>query len=317
MRNQLHLNEIQEGQSFKGFLMLNRIALQKSKNDKVYANIELSDSTGTIEARWWDVDNAIVDSLGDMQPVAVKGEIVKWQDKLQLRLDKIRPVEASDEEYGFDYSLLIPTSPCDPEEMWEEILSIVSEVEDPALKELLSLAFNRYGEEFKVFPAAVRLHHAYRSGLLEHTLAVANTVKHLCLLYPRLNKDLIITGALLHDIGKLSEYRELPRSPITTEGELVGHVVKGWEMVLGICKSIDGFPEDYMLRLGHILLSHHGKYEFGSPKLPKTAEAIAVNYADDLNAKLSLFYQVIDNDRETGKFTAYSSVFEGRLYKGD
>ncbi|MBN1233404.1 MAG: HD domain-containing protein [Candidatus Coatesbacteria bacterium] len=316
MRNQQNLSQVKAGDNFKGFLMLYKIYGKTSKIGKLYANLELGDATGTIEGRWWDIDKEIIENFSEMQPVAIKGSIEEWQDKLQFKVEKMRAICEEDELHGFDFALLVPTTPYNVDEMWGELIDIITEIAEPNLQDLLGKIFARYEEDFKSFPAAHRLHHSYRGGLLEHTLSVVKIVKNLCEHFPRLDRDLVLTGAILHDIGKIKEYREDPRQSSTMSGELIGHVVQGWEIILDEYRQIEYFPENLLIKLGHIILSHHGKYEYGSPKLPKTAEAIVVNFADDLDAKVSLFYSVIDNDKDKGEFTYYNQIFEGRLYRG-
>ena len=200
--------------------------------------------------------------------------------------------------------------------MWQELRQLAETEIRPPLGTLVLTVLERYQEEFLVCPAALRYHHPYLGGLLEHTWFVTRHALASLAIYPELNRDLVLAGAILHDLGKIKELANPPAPERTVPGHLLGHVVLGWEMVRATAQGLD-FPDPTLLvQLEHILLSHHGTMEFGSPVVPKTREALLVNFLDDLDAKLKMMSQHLESDTGEGDFTSYNRALQRDLYEG-
>jgi 3'-5' exoribonuclease len=271
-----------ENQGITAFFAAGSKQARTKKDGTRYLAVTLCDRTGTIEARVWDADDA-----GDFEPgdvVKVRGQVCRYNEKLQINVDKLRRAAANEYELG-DF---VPQSARPIEEMWAELEGWVAGFTDPDLKALLEafLADPEIAAALRQAPAAKGLHHAWIGGLLEHVLSLMGicelAVKH----YPGVNRDLLLTGAVLHDIGKLRELSWGTSFDYTLEGQLLGHITIGLGMIERKMDGIPDFPRAKRVLVEHLVLSHHGKYEFGSPKLPMTPEAILLHYLDDLDAKM-------------------------------
>ena len=252
--------------------------------------------------------------------VAVQGKVDSYKGELQLNVRYINTVEAlrdlGRDLQEYDPELLIQATPYDREALWQELWQLAETEIRPPLGQLVLTVLERYREEFLVCPAALRYHHPYLGGLLEHTWFVTRHALASLAIYPELNRDLVLAGAILHDLGKIKELANPPAPERTVPGHLLGHVVLGWEMVRAAAQGLD-FPDPTLLvQLEHIILSHHGTMEFGSPIVPKTREALLVNFLDDLDAKLKMMSQHLESDTGEGDFTSYNRALQRDLYKG-
>ncbi len=271
-----------ENQGITGFFAAGSKQARTKKDGTRYFALTLGDRTGNIEARVWDADDA-----GDFEPgdvVKVRGQVCRYNEKLQVNVDKIRRAAANEYELG-DF---VPQSDRNPDEMWAELQAWVASFADADLKALLEafLADAEIAEALRQAPAARGLHHAWIGGLLEHTLSLMGMCELAAKHYPGINRDLLLTGAVLHDVGKLRELRWGTSFDYTLEGQLLGHITIGLGMIERKMDGIAGFPAAKRVLVEHLVLSHHGKLEFGSPKLPMTPEAIVLHYLDDLDAKM-------------------------------
>ena len=263
-----------------------------TKNGKNYENVTLQDKTGKVDAKVWDPDNPGINDFDAMDYVFVTGEIVQFQGRNQLNIRRAR-VAGEDEYQQDDY---FPTSEYDPEAMYQKLLKYVDGVEKEPLRRLLNSFFRDpdFSTEFKKHSAAKTIHHGFIGGLLQHTLSVVQFCDFLAGQYPILKKDLLITAAMLHDIGKLKELSPFPHNDYTDEGQLLGHIVIGYGMVKEHIQQIPDFPKTLEAELEHCILSHHGELEYGSPKKPALAEAMALSIADNADAKLESLAEALD-----------------------
>jgi len=289
--------------------------LAVSQKGSPYLNLRLRDKTGEIDGRVWENAIQFNRSFQKGDVIALRSRAVNYRNVMQLSISHIEKVDDSTIEPA-DYS---PSTSFNIDDMYEELMTYVEGINNPHLQELLNTIF--HDEEirtaFKRAPAAKGLHHCYIGGLLEHTLSVTQLLDMAAQHYRNVNRDLIIAGGILHDIGKIYELSFAKMIDYTDRGRLVGHIVIGVEIVDQKIAALDNFPEQLALELRHILLSHHGVLEFGSPKRPKTLEAQLVNMIDDLDAKINAFQGFIDssNDDES-HWTPYHRLFERFIYKG-
>lgn len=282
-----------------------------TKNGKPYESLILQDKTGTIDAKIWDPNNAGIGEFDALDYIEVYGDITSFQGALQVNVKRIRKCQEGEYTPG-DY---LPVSKFDIEEMYKELLGYIEGVGNKHLKQLLQAFFvedKDFIKAFKQSSAAKTVHHGFVGGLLQHTLSVAKLCEYYCNAYPLLNKDLLISAAICHDIGKTRELSLFPQNDYTDEGQFLGHIVIGTEMVAEKTSKIEGFPTILASELKHCILSHHGEYEFGSPKKPAIMEAVALNFADNTDAKMQTFTEILENSTETG-WMGFNRLFDSNL----
>ncbi len=274
-----------------------QIALTKS--GKEYGNVVLQDKTGTIDAKIWDLHSPGVGEFETMDYVYVEADVTLFQNSYQLNVRRIR--RAREGEYvEADY---LPVSKKDIKKMYEELLDFIKSVKNPYLNRLLSLYFvenEAFAKAFQFHSAAKTVHHGFVGGLLEHTLSVTKLCDYYASYYPQLNRDLLITAAIFHDIGKIKELSTFPENDYTDAGQLLGHIMIGAEMVGITIRSIKGFPPVLATELKHCILAHHGELEYGSPKKPALLEALALNFADNTDAKMETMIEALNAGANTG-----------------
>ncbi|MBM4274468.1 MAG: HD domain-containing protein, partial [Deltaproteobacteria bacterium] len=301
--------DLQEGSQVAQYFLLRRVENRTDKTGKPYLALELGDKTGIIEARLWS--EALARHPGAFTAgefVGIRASVESYQGKRQLNVRKIVKVaelQAQGKEVpGFDPEILILATPHDRQELWRDLWELADANLRPPLKGLVLRLLEKYQVEFFDAPAARSYHHPYLGGLLEHTCFVARHALASLAVYPDLNPDLVVAGAILHDLGKLKELANPYAPERTVSGELLGHIVLGWKMVREEARALD-FPDpDLLLQLEHIILSHHGSLEFGSPVPPKTREALLVYCLDDLDAKLKMMAHHLESDASEGYFTS-------------
>lgn len=283
-----------------------------TKNGKPYENVILQDKTGTIDAKVWEPNNPGISEYDAMDYIEVYGEVSSFQGALQISIKRIR-VCGEGEYNPADY---LPVSSKDITEMYRELTGIISSIQNTYIKQLLEAFFVK-DEDFKKrfcnSSAAKSVHHGFVGGLLEHTLSVTKLCDYYCSMYPVLKRDLLLAAAMCHDIGKTKEISPFPENDYTDDGQLLGHIVMGSQMVAEKAAGIAGFPHGVLSQLQHCILAHHGKYEFGSPKIPAIIEALALNYADDTDAKLETFKEILENNAEVTGWMGYNRLFESNL----
>lgn len=306
-----YIQELREGDKIAGVYLCKHKTSAVTKNGKPYDNVVLQDKTGSIEAKIWDVGSAGICDFDVLDYIDIVGEVSSFMNQLQVSIKRLRV--ADEGEYNpADY---LPVSKKNIDEMYKELLNLVNGIDNHYLKALLEEFFVRdekFIKKFKSCSAAKSVHHCFVGGLLEHTLSVATNCKFIASRYPYLKKDLLITAGLLHDAGKVVEFSSFPENDYTDEGNLLGHIVMGSEMVSKKAELIDGFPKSLENELKHCILAHHGKLEYGSPKKPSLMEAVALYFADDLDAKMETFTEILDSESSQGWF-GYNKLFETNL----
>lgn len=283
-----------------------------TKNGKPYENVILQDKTGTIDAKVWEPNNPGISDYEEMDYIEVYGEVSSFQGALQVSVKRIRVCQEG--EYNpADY---LPVSSKDINEMYKELTGIIGTIKNTYLKQLLEAFFVKdetFKKQFCKSSAAKAIHHGFVGGLLEHTLSVTKLCDYYCTAYPILKRDLLLTAAMCHDIGKVKEISPFPENDYTDDGQFLGHIVMGAQMVGERAAGMEGFPHSLLTQVQHCILAHHGKYEFGSPKIPAIIEAVALNFADDTDAKLETFKEILDNNAENTGWLGYNRLFESNL----
>ncbi len=282
-----------------------------TKNGKNYDNVILQDRTGTLDAKIWDPNNVGIADFEAMDYIEVYGDVTSFNGALQVNVKRVRRCE----EGEYDESEYMPVSKKNPDEMYAELLKIIDSIQNTYLNTLLKKFFvedEAFALRFKRASAAKSVHHGFIGGLLEHTLGVTKLCEYYCTAYPALNRDLLLTAAICHDIGKTREISAFPANDYTDEGQFLGHIVMGSEMIGQKAREIQGFPPMLEMELKHCILAHHGEYEYGSPKKPALIEALALNYADDTDAKMETFTEILESTQENG-WLGYNRLFETNL----
>jgi 3'-5' exoribonuclease len=283
-KRRVNVEDLAEGLNVEETYLVKEGSIREARNGKSYIAAELADATGSISTRVWDArpEQAGIFRAGSY--VLVRGFVETYQGSLQLVVNSFRPVDPRE----VDARAFLPSSAGDIVELEERLLALCGRVKDPALSELLAAFFRdkEFMEFFRQAPAAVEFHHACLGGLMEHTLAVAESAEATAAARSELDGELLVAGALLHDVGKVWELASLPTFDYTDDGRLLGHIVMGALEAERRIKAIEGFPPETRKQLLHLLVSHHGQREFGSPVLPVTAEALALHHLDNLDAKI-------------------------------
>jgi len=312
--NKLYVNEIRDRDQISSVFLVKEKITSLARNGKPYLTLHLMDKTGDIEARIWDH----VDTIGGLFEkddfIFIRAKATVYLGKMQLIISEVERVLES----AIQLADFLPEGERDIQEMLRELFALVESCSDDGLRSLLRSFFDDpvLLERYRTAPAAKGMHHVYLGGLLEHSLAVARLVDQLMPLYPMLNRDLLVTGALLHDVGKVREMTYLRSFDYTDEGKLLGHITIGVEMVHEKIAAIDGFSPEFAMLLKHMILSHHGQYDFGSPKRPKTIEATVLNYLDDLDSKINGIRTHIRKETfSQSRWTAYHRLYDRYFYK--
>ncbi|MBQ9029930.1 MAG: HD domain-containing protein [Parasporobacterium sp.] len=311
-----YINEMHDGDNVTGIYLCKQKNTAQTKNGKDYENVTLADKTGTISCKIWDPNSM---GIGEFEPndfVEVHGRISVFNGALQMSIDRARKANPE----TIDQSDYLPVSSRSIDSMYKELLSHISSVKTPYLRLLLDKFFvedEDFIKAFKSHSAAKTIHHGFMGGLLQHTVAVCDLCAFYCKAYPKLDHDLLISAALCHDIGKVRELSEFPANDYTDAGQLLGHIVIGVEMIDEKISQIRGFPAAKANQLKHLILSHHGEFEFGSPKKPALIEAVALNFADNTDAKLEAFTEILDNTVSTPSHGAgwlgFNKLFDSNI----
>jgi len=283
------ISELRDGERATGFALLTKKELRQDRNGKDFIDLELTDAGGSITGKVWSDSAALTGDYDAHDFVAWKGIVSDYRGNLQLRVQECRRVTEADRELGFDEADLIPSTHEDIDDLWKRLGAVLTEVERPPLVTLVEATMRQHQAALREHPAAKTIHHAYRGGLLEHTVSMIELASRLCGHYRDLDRDLVLVGILFHDLGKLRELGAMPANEYTHEGRLVGHVVIGRDLLREQAATIPDFPQDVLLQLEHIVLSHQGPREYGSPVEASTPEALVVHLIDNLDSKLAQF----------------------------
>ena len=309
----VNVAEIKERDQVESPFLVREKILATAKNGKPYLTLKLMDRTGEIEARVWDRVEEFTRLFSRDDFIRVSGRASVYLGKMQLIVQDLQRVGDED----VDLADFLPVSGRDLAEMEAELQQLLGSLDDPWVEKLLRAFFDDpvFFKRYRQAPAAKAMHHVYLGGLLEHSLAVAALATDIAARYPQANRNLLIAGALLHDVGKVTELSFERSFNYTDEGKLIGHIMIGAQMIEDRVRGIEGFPEITGILVKHLLLSHHGQYEFGSPKRPKTLEAVILNFIDDLDSKINGIQTHIDRqpDRE-GDWTSYHRLYDRYFY---
>ncbi len=312
----MKIKDIKEGDVIDSIFLTKEKRLNIAKNGSHYLSVRFVDNTGEIDAKLWDEVDVYNKIFKKEDFVKVRGKVANYQGTKQIQIRQIERIDDSEVNIN-DY---LQTSDKNPEDMIRELKEKIDKIKDVHLSRLLSLFYEdtAFLDLFKTAPAAKSNHHAYIGGLLQHTLEVASLCEDVAKYYPEINPDLLITGAILHDIGKVYELKYSRTFGYTDEGGLIGHITIGVEMLTEKIRIIDEFPHKLEMLIKHMILSHHGHYEYGSPKRPKTLEAIMLYHLDEMNAKIDMFKRSLNEaENENDNWTGYNKFFERYLFKNN
>ena len=285
------IETLREGERINEIYLCKSKQAALTKSGKPYDNVLLQDKTGTLDAKIWDPGSVGIDEFDALDYIAVTGDVTSFQGNLQLSIKRVRKVG----EGEYEPENCLPVSDKDIDEMYQEMMGYIASVKNPYLSRLLHMFFDDadFAKAFKFHSAAKSVHHGFVGGLLEHTVSVTRNCNYFAQNYPFLNRDLLLTAAMFHDIGKLKELSTFPANDYTDAGQLLGHIMIGAEWIGEKIREIDGFPEVLANELKHCILAHHGELEYGSPKKPALVEALALSFADNLDAKMETVREVL------------------------
>lgn len=308
-----YIAQLTEGERINEIYLCRKKQSALTKAGKPYESLMLQDKTGTLDAKIWDPGSLGIDDFGELDYIAVTGDVTSFQGAYQLNIKRLRKAQQG-EYLPEDY---LPCSDKDVDLMYEELLGFIQSVRAPYLRQLLESFFVQeegFAKKFKFHSAAKSVHHGFVGGLLEHTLGVTKNCDYFAQAYPMLDRDLLITAAIFHDIGKLSELSAFPRNDYTDEGQLLGHIMIGAQMVSDRIRTIAGFPETKARELLHCILSHHGELEFGSPKKPALMEALALSFADNVDAKMETMKEALSGAGPANlQWQGYNRMLESNI----
>lgn len=309
------IEALREGERISEVYLCKQKQSAVTKNGKPYESLLLQDKTGTLDAKIWDPSSKGIDDFDAMDYIGVMGDVVSFQGALQLNVKRVRKMEPGE----YDPKNYLPVSKRNVDEMYEELSHFIKTVQNPYLQKLLSEFFLKdagFEKRFKVHSAAKSVHHGFVGGLLEHTLGVTRLCEAFCAQYELLNRDLLLTAAMFHDIGKLEELSDFPMNDYTDEGQLLGHIVIGTEWVGEKIRQIPEFPRKLGNELRHCILAHHGELEYGSPKKPALAEAVALHFADNMDAKMETLKELFANvPKGSTEWLGYQRLMESNIRK--
>ena len=308
-----YINTLVEGETIRNIYLCKGKRSAETRNGKPYDNLILQDKTGTLDGKVWDPNSNGIADYDEMDFIEVFGDVISYNNNLQLNIRQIR--KAYEDEYvAVDY---MPTTEKSTDSMFEELIGYVKKIDNDYLRQAVEYYFVNDEAFIKTFvghSAAKTVHHGFAGGLLEHTLSVVKMCEYMVSAYPILNKDLLYAAAICHDIGKTKELSPFPTNDYTDDGQLLGHIVIGVEMISDAVRSIPGFPEQLASELKHCIVAHHGELEYGSPKKPALAEALALNFADATDAKMQTLTELF-KDKKNNDWLGYNRLFESNLRK--
>ena len=313
-----YIDKLKDGMHVSEVYLCRQKTIALTKNGKEYGNLVLQDKTGQLEAKIWDLHNPGIRDFDAMDYVYVEGNVNIFNNANQLNIQRIQRAP----EGSYDQSDYFPVSSKNIDEMYKELTRIIASVKNLHLKQLLMSFFmedKAFVRSFKTHSAAKSVHHGFIGGLLEHTLSVTSLCSMMAEHYPFLDRDLLVAGAMLHDIGKTRELSDFPMNDYTDEGQLIGHIIIGVGMIEEKLKKIDDFPERLHNELIHLILSHHGELEYGSPKKPALIEAMVLSLADNMDAKVETMYEALSTkapQAESG-FIGFNRLIDSNLRRTD
>jgi len=311
-----YVNELEPNQVIQTSFLVHSKEIRQKKSGEFYLSLLLADRTGELDAKMWDNVAEVLDAFERDDFVKVKGLVQVFHNRPQMTIHKLRRMDDSEIQF-VDY---FPSSRRDPDVMWAELRGLVESIGNPHLRGLLNAMFtdDEIASRYRRAPAAKQIHHAFLGGLLEHVLSLCALARVTAPHYPYVDIDLLLTGVLLHDIGKIYELNYERGFSYSNEGQLLGHIHIGLRMVADKLRGFPEFPGPLRSLVEHMILSHHGQLEYGSPKVPQFPEALLLHYLDDLDSKMECMRALIDNDRQVeGCFTSYHQILSRSALKKD
>lgn len=308
-----YIDSLKDGDRITAVYLCKQKNTAMTKTGKEYENVILQDKTGSLDCKIWDPGSFGINEFDAMDYVEVTGRVSTFNGTLQLSIERARKCD----EGEYDPKDYLPISSRDINEMYNELLGYIREFKNPYIKKLAESFFvedEAFVKLFKSSSAAKTIHHGFVGGLLEHTVSVAKLCNLLGGIYPILNKDLLVVSALLHDIGKTKELSAFPMNDYTDEGQLIGHIVMGVEMVTEKLRNIPDFPVKLASEIKHCIVAHHGEFEFGSPKKPAIIEALVLSMADNLDAKIEQMTEIF-NGTDSEDWLGYNRLLESNIRK--
>lgn len=310
-----YINEFRDGDTVRGIFLCKQKNSAVTKNGKSYENVILQDKTGTVDCKIWDPNSMGINEFDALDYVDIRADVSSYNGALQWSIKSVR-VAGEDEYEPSDY---LPCSTKNIDEMYGELTGLIDSIKNEYLHKLLVMTFQedeKLVKEFKQHSAAKSVHHGFVGGLLEHTLSVTKMCDFFAASYPILNRDLLLTAAMLHDIGKVYELSSFPQNDYTDPGQLLGHIVMGYEFIGNKISEIPGFPVKLGRELKHCILAHHGELEYGSPKKPALPEAFALNLADNADARLETITEIVSQKPADGsEWYGYNRFVESNIRK--
>lgn len=307
-----YIEELKEDMTINEIYFCRKKQELLTKAGKPYFSLTLQDKTGNLDGKVWNVGSGGIEEFSSMDYINVSGRITSFQGNLQLNIDRVR--KCSEDEYNpGDY---MPCTKKNVQEMYQELTGYIATIKEPHLKALVENFFikdEEFKKNFQFHSAAKSVHHGFIGGLLEHTLGVTKMCDYFAKTYPIINRDLLITAALFHDMGKMQELSRFPENDYTDEGQLLGHIYIGAHMVENAAAEISDFPECLKRELLHCILAHHGELEYGSPKKPALVEAFALNFADNADAKFQTLIEIMSGDEENLEWLGFQRVLDTNL----
>jgi len=309
------VTDLNSEQSITTFFLVREKEIRNTREGKPYLRLELGDRSGTIEARMWDQFDVAVRDIGRDDFVKVSARVEIYRNKPQLALQQLRLAKPEE----VDLADFLPHTKEDVAKLYAQLLEYAGSIANPWLKKLVTGIISDPGiaAKYQRAPAAKVMHHAYLGGLLEHVIGLCGLAKQIAAHYPELDVDLLLTAAMLHDVGKLEELCYERAIGYTVEGQLLGHIVMELETVSKAMDAIEDFPPNLKAVVQHLLISHHGQYEFGSPKLPMVREALVFHYMDDLDSKLAAVRAALAVDSGEPEWSAYSGALGRKFLRLD
>ena len=307
-----YLKDLHEGMRVSCIYLCKYRQSAVTKNGKPYENVVLQDKTGTLDAKIWEPNSQGIDDFDSLEYIEVMGDVTSFAGALQMSIKRVRRVQ----EGEYDPADYLPVTTKNVEELYQKLTNLVHSVKNPDLHRLLAGFFvedTEFIKKFRFSSAAKSVHHGFVGGLLEHTVSVAQLCDFYAGRYEILNRDLLITAALCHDIGKTKELSAFPENDYTDEGQLLGHIMIGSQMIHDKIREIEGFPEKLERELQHCVLAHHGELEYGSPKKPALAEAAALNLADNTDARMETLTEIFRAAGPQEDWLGYNRLFESNL----
>lgn len=309
----IYIEDLKEEDVIIGHYLCKQKQSLKSKSGKNYLSLKLQDKTGKIDAKVWELNNSI-QNFEENDFIKIQGIVSSYQNQLQIRVTKIRKSKTGE----YDESDFIPTTDKDVDTLYKQIINIIESINNTYIRKLLENIFinnKEISKNIKTHSAAKLMHHSYLGGLIEHLVSVAQICDFLSTRYKFVNRDILLSSALLHDLGKIYELSAFPDNNYTDDGELLGHIIIGTELITEETNKIEGFPKQLASLIKHCIVSHHGELEYGSPQKPKTIEAFILHCADNMDAKVNMYEEMMEKDNGKNTWVGYHHMLKRNIRK--